>query len=75
MVRQSHLIALGIVGALLAVVVTVLTFGFLVENEYRPPFYSDGTQPVPRDQALAEIAAAEVADDEEAGAGYGRGLP
>jgi hypothetical protein len=71
-VKQSHLIALGIVGALLAVVVTVLTAGFLVENEYRPPFHSDETQPVPRDRALAEIAADQVAADEEAGARYGR---
>ena len=70
--KQSHLIAIGIVGALLAAVVTVLTFGYLVENEYRPPFHSDETRPVPRDQALAEIAADAIAADAEAGAGYGR---
>ena len=66
--NPKHLIALGIVGALFAAVATVLVFAFLVENEYRPPFRSDEIQPVPRDRALEEFAAADVAADEEAGA-------
>jgi hypothetical protein len=67
-VNPKHLIALGTVGALFAAVATVLVFAFLVENEYRPPFRSDEAQTVPRDRALEELAAADVAADEEAGA-------